>query len=148
LAESYARAGRAGAAFNLLVEAVSRVDSHAERWWEPELYRVLGELLTQPENAAVGEPILERARGQVPRTAEACLLHALELARATRARAFELRAALSLARLWRDRGQASRGLALVSSIYQWFGEGFETADLREARRFLETDSPNRAAALT
>jgi predicted ATPase len=69
--------------------------------------------------------------------AEACFLKAIEIARRRSAKAFELRAAVSLARLWRQRGKKKEALRLLAGIYDWFTEGFDTTDLQEAQALLE-----------
>ena len=94
-----------------------------ERWWESELHRLRGELLALRSGAyAEAEDYLQRA---------------LDLARQRDAKSFELRAAMSLARLWRRQGKSDRGRELLAPIYDWFTEGFDTQDLKDARILLE-----------
>ena len=69
-------------------------------------------------------------------TAETCLHHALAIARQQQAKSFELRAAVSLARLWRSQGKRTEARELLAPVYAWFTEGFDTADLQEARALL------------
>ena len=71
-----------------------------------------------------------------PPEVQACFQHALDVARAQQARAFELRAATSLARLWQQQGQRHEARQLLTEVYNWFTEGFDTADLQEARALL------------
>ena len=94
------------------------------RWWEAELYRLQGELLLQLPSPDVPQ-------------AEAAFLRALDVARRQQAKALELRAALSLARLWQGQGQRAAARQLLAESYRWFTEGFDTADLQEARGLLE-----------
>jgi len=134
LASTLAREGRAPEAFALLGEAFSRVRSHEERWWEPELYRLLGELLAQ--HGSDGMLALGRSSAEFARDPESCFGHALELARQSQARSFELRAALSLARVWQARGDSQAARTLLAETYAGFSEGFDTSDLQRARQLL------------
>jgi tetratricopeptide (TPR) repeat protein len=113
-------------ALRLLDEALALVESTGERSYEAELYRLKGErLLTRATDGASLE------------AANACFEQALAIAQRQSARSLELRAAISLARLYRDHGRPSQVRALVTSIYQRFDQGFDTLDLREARSLLE-----------
>ena len=107
-----------------LEEALSLVDTTDERWWEAELYRCRGELL------------LKRAMTDATQ-AEACFHQALTVARQQQAKSLELRATMSLARLWQRQGKRTEARELLASIYAWFTEGFDTADLQEARAMLD-----------
>ena len=100
------------------------MDTTGERWYEPELYRLKGELLLQ-----------QSSDNQVK--AEASFHHALAIARNQQAKSFELRAAISLARLWQSQGKCTEAYELLAPIYGWFTEGFDTADLQEAKALLE-----------
>jgi predicted ATPase len=124
LAEAYGRAGHPEAGLSCLVEAVTRVAATEERWWEAEVYRLQGELL------------LRLPRPDIPQ-ATACLHQALDVARRQQARSLELRAAMSLSRLWQQQGKRAEAHALLAPIYSWFTEGFDTADLQEAKALLE-----------
>jgi predicted ATPase len=107
-----------------LAEAHTLVEQQEERWWEAEVCRLRGVvLLRQP-----GTPQAE---------AEAWLQRALDVARRQEAKALELRAAMSLARLWQRQGKRDEAQALLAPIYGWFTEGFDTADLQEAKALLE-----------
>ena len=99
------------------------VDTTGERGHEAELHRLQGELLLQaiPEVSA----------------AEACFLRPLDVARHQQARSWELRAAMSLSRLWQCQGKRVQARALLEPIYSWFSEGFDTADLLDARALLD-----------
>ena len=110
------------AALERLAEAISLVKKTQERWCEAELHRLKGELL--------------KADGECDQ-AEACFLDALAVARHQRARTWELRAAMSLARLWRDQGKREEARELLAPVYGWFTEGFDTLDLKEAKALLE-----------
>jgi predicted ATPase len=124
LAEAYGRAGQPEAGLQVLAEAVTLMTT-AELWWsEAEISRLQGELY------------LQLARPDVPQ-AEACFQQALAVARRQQARSLELRAALSLACLWQQQGQRQVAHALLAPLYGWFTEGFDTADLQEAKALLE-----------
>jgi predicted ATPase len=100
------------------------VEQHEERVWEAEVYRLRGVLLLRQP----GTPQAE---------AEAWLQRALDVARRQEAKALELRAAMSLSRLWQQQGKRAEAHALLAPIYRWFTEGFDTADLQEARALLD-----------
>jgi predicted ATPase len=103
---------------------VTRVEATEERWWAAEVSRLQGELL------------LRLPRPDIPQ-ATACFHQALDVARRQQARALELRAAMSLARLWQQQGKRAEASSLLAPIYGWFTEGFDTADLQETRALLE-----------
>src|SRR5262249_3227129 len=123
LAEACAHAGQRDAGLRLVTEALERVQQSGERAWEAELHRLQGELLVQTEGGVQ----------QAAVTAEACFQQALAVARRQQARSFELRAALSLGRLWQQQGKYQEAHDLLAPIYGWFTEGFDTADLQEAK---------------
>jgi predicted ATPase len=108
----------------VLTEACTLAAATEERWWEAEVHRLQGELLLQRSLLDMGQ-------------AEACFQQALDVAHRQQARALELRAALSLARLWQRQGQPTAARQLLAEIYGWFTEGFDTADLQEAKALLE-----------
>ena len=108
----------------MLTEALALVDTTDERWYAPELHRLKGVLLLQQHADHQAE-------------AEACFYHALELARNQQAKSFELRTATSLARLWQQQGKRQEAHDLLAPVYGWFTEGFDTADLQEAKALLE-----------
>ena len=124
LAEAYGQAGQPEAGLTVLAEAMTLVTATEERWWEAELYRLQGELLRQLTRPDMGQ-------------AEACFQQALDVARRQQARALELRAALSLSRLWQHQGKRAAAYELLAPIYGWFTEGCDTADLQEAWGLLE-----------
>jgi predicted ATPase len=133
LAEAYGRAGRAGEGLRVVAQALEIARRTGERYYEAELLRLKGDLLLQ---SIGGEPAPE---GDHPRVTEAeeCLSEAVNLARQRQARALELRAATSLARLGQRHGQRADTRRLLAEVYGWFTEGFDTPDLREARSLLE-----------
>jgi predicted ATPase len=124
LAEAYGRAGQPQAGLQVLAEAVTLLATTEIRWWEAEVSRLQGALLLQLPSPDVPQ-------------AEAAFLCALDIARRQQAKALELRAALSLARLWQGQGQRAPARELLAPIYGWFTEGFDTADLQEARALLD-----------
>jgi predicted ATPase len=121
LAEACGRAGQVEEGLQALEEALQATE---ERMYEAEGYRLKGELLLQQSAAQSGE-------------AEASLHQALTGARRQQAKSLELRAAMSLSRLWRQQGKHTEAYELLAPIYGWFTEGFDTADLQEARALLE-----------
>jgi predicted ATPase len=124
LAEVSGQAGQPEAGLQVLAEARTLMATTAERWWEAEVHRLQGELLRQLPSPEVPQ-------------AEAAFRRALEVARRQQATALELRAAMSLARLWQAHGQRAAAHALLAPIYGWFTEGFDTADLQDAKALLE-----------
>jgi predicted ATPase len=124
LAEAHGVVGQPEAGLTALAEALTLVDKTGERHYEAEIYRLKGELLLQrPSNNAT--------------EAETCFHHALDLARNQQAKSWELRAATSLARLWYQQGKRQEAHDLLAPVYHWFTEGFDTADLQEAKALLD-----------
>jgi predicted ATPase len=124
LVEAYGAAGQAGAGLDMVAEALELVEKTGFRFHEAELRRLQGELLLKqaaPDN----------------RQAEACLHRALGLARSQQAKSIELRATMSLSRLWYQHGKKEEACRLLTEIYGWFTEGFDTPDLQEAKALLE-----------
>jgi len=126
LAEVYGKAGRAEEGLHAVAEGLAIAHRTGERRFEAELYRLKGELLLQQ---AAG-------RGSAHSEVEACFLQAIDTARRQHARSWELRAAMSLSRLWQVQGKRVEARQLLAEIYDWFTEGFETLDLREAKALL------------
>jgi predicted ATPase len=124
LAEICRWSGRLEAGQNAIADAFAFAHESGERWWEAELHRLKGELLLarSTENRA---------------EAEACFHLALEVAQGQSAKAFELRAAASLARQWADHGRRREAHDLLAPVYRWFTEGFDTADLKDAKALLD-----------
>jgi predicted ATPase len=104
------------------------VDKTDERWNEAELYRLKGELTLQSKVQGPSYKVKE---------AEEYFLKAIEIARQQQAKSLELRAATSLARLWQRQGKKAEAHNLLSDIYNWFTEGFDTLDLKEAKALLD-----------
>jgi predicted ATPase len=111
-----------------LDEALALAERTGERLWQAELYRVRGELLLAQSAAA--------SRAADPQ-AESCFQQAIEVARRQQAKSWELRATTSLARLWQRQGRIEEARQMLAEIYGWFSEGFDSADLMEARTLLE-----------
>jgi predicted ATPase len=107
-----------------LAEALAAVQRTEERYWEAELYRLQGDLLGQ----AAERPQREGA--------EASFLRALAVARSQQSKSLELRAALSLGRLWQEQEKRDDARTLLVPVYHWFTEEFDTADLQEAKALL------------
>jgi len=128
LSETCLRAGRVDAAGERLAEARDRVEKTGERWWEAELHRLQGEVLLAA--AEVGD-----RDGDSSDRVEACFRSALEIARRQQARSLELRAALSLSRLW-SRSRRDEARRLLGGVLETFSEGHDTADLRAASEQL------------
>jgi predicted ATPase len=117
LAEALLRQGSSTDAMAALAEARARVDATGERAWEAEVHRINGLALLTQANLDEAQVLLNQA---------------LEVARKQQAKSLELRASMSLARLWAEQGRRADARNLLAPIYQWFGEGFATADLKEA----------------
>jgi predicted ATPase len=124
LAEAYGMMGQPAAGLTALAEALTLMDTTGERWYEPELHRLKGALLLQ-----------QHADNQAE--AESSFNHALDVARNQQAKSLELRAATSLARLWQRQGKRQEAYDLLAPVYHWFTEGFDTADLQEAKALLD-----------
>src|SRR5262249_37941678 len=121
---SHANLGNFDDAWRCISEAIAAVETTKERWWEPEVHRTAGEIALKSPN-----PDMQKA--------EACFERALEVARQQQAKSWELRAAMSLACLWRDQGKRDEARELLAPVYGWFTEGFDTRDLKEARALLD-----------
>ncbi|MGH8058404.1 MAG: hypothetical protein ACREOH_14395, partial [Candidatus Entotheonellia bacterium] len=126
LAEVYRAAEQAEVGLSMLGEALTAASSHGERYYEAELYRLKGECL-----------LAQEGNRQQVEEAETCFQQALDLARQQGAKSLELRAAMSLSRLWRQQCKKQAALTLLAEIYGWFTEGFDTADLQEAKMRLD-----------
>jgi len=132
LANAYGRVGQIEDGLSAVTEALAVVDKTGERCDETELYRLKGELLQQAE--------IKQAKGKMSDAhseAEACFLKAIDIARKQQAKSLELRAAMSLARLWQQQGKRAEARQMLAEIYAWFTEGFDTKDLQEAKALLE-----------
>jgi len=124
LAEACGRAGQVEEGLRALEEALKALQTTEDRLYEAEVYRLKGELLLQQSATQQGE-------------AEESFHQALTVARRQQAKSWELRAAMSLSRLWQQQGRRAEAYDLLAPIYGWFTEGFDTADLQEARALLE-----------
>jgi predicted ATPase/class 3 adenylate cyclase len=124
LAESYAGCGQTEAGLRALGGALEAVERTGERWWEAEIHRLKGEL------------VLAQSAGN-PTEAEAGFRRAIDVALRQSAKSLELRAATSLARLWHDQGRRAAAHGLLAPVYGWFTEGFDTADLKDAKALLD-----------
>jgi predicted ATPase len=125
---AYAELGRFDDAWRCIDEAMTTVETAKERFWEAEVNRIAGEI-------ALKSPERDTAK------AEAYFERALAIARAQQAKSWELRAATSMARLWRARGKWEQARNLLAPVYGWFTEGFDTLDLKEAKTLLDELAP-------
>ena len=123
LAEAYGKAGRVAEGLHILTEALVVIDNHAERYSAAEVYRVQGELLLLQATPDASQ-------------AETSFQHALDVARRQQAQSLELRAVMSLARLWQHQGKRDQAHQMLAACYGWFTEGFDTPDLQEAQALL------------
>ena len=124
LARAYAALSQLDDAWRCIGEAMSAVETTKEKWHEAEIYRMAGEI-------ALKSPEGDQAK------AHAYFERALTVARAQQAKSWELRAAMSMARLWRDQGKRDEARDLLAPVYGWFTEGFDTLDLKEAKTLLD-----------
>jgi len=134
LAEAYGKAGHTAEALAALAQAMATVQTNAEHLYEAELYRLKGELLLQSETS---HPQSEAHRAPMAEV-ESCFQQALDIARRQQAKSLELRATVSLARLWQAQGKCAEACQMLAGIYDWFTEGFDTPDLLEAKALLES----------
>jgi class 3 adenylate cyclase/predicted ATPase len=130
LAEAYGIIGKPEAGLTVLTEALALVDETGEHWYEPELYRLKGVLLLQQSSDHQAE-------------AESCFAQAIAIAHNQQTKSWELRASTSLARLWQQQGNRQEAHDLLAPVYGWFTEGFDTADLRDAKALLNELSEGR-----
>ena len=122
--------GQPEAGLTALAEALTLADTTGERWYEPELYRLKGELLLQQSSDNHAE-------------AETCFHQAIDDSPNQQAKSLEFRAATSLARLWQQQGKRQEAHDLLAPVYGWFTEGFDTADLKDAKALLDALSEGR-----
>jgi predicted ATPase len=116
--------GQFDEASSYIDDAIATVETTKEMWYEADVHRIAGEIaLMSPErDAAKAEAYFERS---------------LAIARAQEAKSFELRAAMNMARLWRDQGKRDEARELLAPVYDWFTEGFDTLDLKQAKTLLD-----------
>ena len=124
LASTYAVLGKFDDAWRCIAEALNTIETNQEKWFEVEVNRIAGEVAR---------------KSPAPHTAKAAeyFERAIEVARQQQAKSWELRAAMSLARLWRDQGKPQQARELLAPVYSWFTEGFDTLDLKEAKTLLD-----------
>jgi predicted ATPase len=124
LAMAYAELGQPDDARRCIDDAIDKVERSNEKAWEAEVNRIAGEV-------ALKSPAPDTQK------AEKHFEHALGVAREQQMKSFELRAAMSLARLWRDQGKPQQARELLAPVYGWFTEGFDTLDLKYAKALLD-----------
>jgi predicted ATPase len=124
LALAYAALGKLDVAWRCIGEAMTMVETTKEGWYLAEINRIAGEITLKSPDPDVGK-------------AEACFERALAVSRQQQAKSWELRAAMSMARLWRDQGKPQQARELLAPVYGWFTEGFDTLDLKEAKALLD-----------
>jgi predicted ATPase len=124
LARAYGELGQFDQAWSYIGEAITMVETTKQTWYEAEIHRIAGEiaLMSRKPDAAKAEAYFERA---------------LAIARVQQAKSWELRAAMSMARLWRDQGKRDEARELLAPVYGWFTEGFDTLDLKQAKALLD-----------
>jgi predicted ATPase len=123
LAKSYADLGQLDDAWSSVDEAKSVIEGTKETWFEALVHCVAGDIALQSPQPDIAK-------------AEAHFERALAVAREQQAKSWELRAAMSMSRLWCDQGKPQQARELLAPVYSWFTEGFDTRDLREARALL------------
>ena len=123
LARAYAEVRQLDEAWHYVRQARAAIEETGERWNESEVNRIAGEIALPLGHPSKGSTYFDRA---------------LTVARSQQAKSWELRAAISMARLWRDQGKRHEARGLLASAYGWFTEGFDTLDLKEARALLDT----------
>jgi len=124
LARAYAELGQFDDAWRCIGEAITAVEITKETWFEAEMHRIAGEIAVMASRPGAGK-------------AQAYFEQALAVARAQQAKSWELRAAMSMARLLRDQGRRGEARDLLAPVYGWFTEGFDTLDLKQARTLLD-----------
>jgi predicted ATPase len=150
LAEIYGQIGQTAEALRLLAEALVLTHQYGRHFYAAEVHHLIGELLLMQDaggDSSEGLPLdlsmidghVSEATGPSPRPTEAetCFHQALDIARQQQAKALELRAAMSLSRLWQQQGKRDEARELLAPVYGWFTEGFNIADLQEAKALLE-----------
>jgi predicted ATPase len=124
LAMAYAELSQFDDAWRCLREAMTAIETTGETWFEADVYRIAGEVALKSSQSNIAN-------------AQAHFERALLVARQQQAKSWELRAAMSLARLWRDQGKVQQARDLLGPVYAWFTEGFATRDLKEAKALLD-----------
>jgi predicted ATPase len=134
LAEAYWTVGEPEAGLAALTEAAALVEQTEERFWEAEIYRLKGELLLMLDGASLSHDVEEVPDTESP---EGCFLKAIAIARRQQGKSLELRATVSLCRLWQQQGKRNQARHMLTDIYDWFTEGFDTSDLQQAHALLQ-----------
>ena len=124
LSTAYAELRRFDEAWHCVGEAMTAMETTKETWCEAEVHRMVGEIALMSDHPDATK-------------AETHFDHALAVARQQQAKSWELRAAMSMARLWRDQGKRDEARSLLAPVYGWFTEGFDTRDLKEAENLLD-----------
>jgi predicted ATPase len=142
LAEAYGNAGHVEEGLAALTEALAVIDQNEERSYEAEVYRLKGELTLAQSSVQGLASSVAHTLHPIPYTraeaeAEVCFGKAIEVARKQQAKSLELRAVMSLSRLWQQQGKKEEAHQLLAEIYGWFTEGFDTKDLQDAKRLIE-----------
>jgi len=128
LAELCEKGGKVKEGFKAVAEGLAEVKKSGERYYEAELYRIKGELVLKKAG------IKDKTKQE---EAERCFRQAIDIARSQKARSWELRAAMSLSRLLQKQGKKKEARKMLAEVYDWFSEGFDTPDLKEARALLD-----------
>ena len=141
LAQAYGKSGQPHEGLALLDQALAAGDKTGERYYEAQLYRLKGELTLQKSEVRGSESEVTNSPAssvQSPESAaEECFLKAIEIARRQSAKSWELRAVMSLSRLWQRQEKRREAYDMLAESYGWFTEGFDTKDLQEAKTLLE-----------
>jgi predicted ATPase len=124
LAQAHAQVGQLDDAWRSIGEAMTAVETTREKWCEAEIHRVAGEIALMSSESDTSN-------------AQAYFECALAVSRKQQAKSWELRASMSLARLWRGQGKVQQARELLAPVYGWFTEGFDTLDLKEAKALLD-----------
>jgi len=124
LAEAYGKLGQIDKGLTVVVDALQAAEDTGEHFYDAEIFRLKGELLLQRSS-------------DNQREVETCFQHAISIAQNQQAKSWELRAATSLARLWQQQGKRDEAHDLLAPVYGWFTEGFDTADLKDAKALLD-----------
>ena len=127
--EAYIETGQSEEGWTALEEALTIRPQYGERYWEADLYRLKGELLLAQDRRSSAS-LDQRSNTAIVVEAEACFQQAIETARELSAKSFELRAAMSIARLWQQQGKKGEAHRMLSKIYNWLTEGFDRSEER------------------
>jgi hypothetical protein len=136
LAAAYAKVGRVEEGLGVLAETLALVDKTGMREGEAGLYRLKGELSLQSKQVETSQD-KSKVKTNPEAEAEECFYKAIEVACRQSAKSLELRAVMSLSRLWQRQGTKEEARQLLAEIYNWFTEGFDTPDLQEVKALLE-----------